>query len=198
MNSKFPDLRPVNTEHPLFDAIWQAIKGWDIEREHGQGYAGATGTDVQIIIDLRSSHPTSTPLAPPTPERPQFKSRDDEMWNDLSINPQIPVDVMIAAVKVSHFFKSKGIKKWALHDLQSRVFECERPTSTPPDAGDSAKLVSDAIVELAAQVYHDSHAQILIVLLTRTSGYGTQSSFFGERIRPLPAGMRRLRKISDD
>lgn len=42
---------PVNTEHPLFEPIWQAIKDWDIERTRGRGYAGATGNDVQAIID---------------------------------------------------------------------------------------------------------------------------------------------------
>lgn len=35
---------------PLFESVWQAIKGWDIEREHGRGYAGATGTDVMTIL----------------------------------------------------------------------------------------------------------------------------------------------------
>jgi len=43
--------KPVNTAHPLFETIWQAIKDWDIERSRGLGYAGATGTDVQTIID---------------------------------------------------------------------------------------------------------------------------------------------------
>jgi hypothetical protein len=32
-----------------FRAIWEAIKGWDLEREPGAGYAGATGTDVLAI-----------------------------------------------------------------------------------------------------------------------------------------------------
>ncbi len=36
---------------PLFEAIWQAIKKWDIEREYGQGRAGATGTDVKTIMN---------------------------------------------------------------------------------------------------------------------------------------------------
>ena len=31
---------------PEFEAAWNAIKGWDIERNPGAGYAGATGTDV--------------------------------------------------------------------------------------------------------------------------------------------------------
>jgi hypothetical protein len=33
------------------DAIWKAIKDWDIERKRGDGYAGATGTDVEIILN---------------------------------------------------------------------------------------------------------------------------------------------------
>jgi len=38
-------------ERPVFEAIWQAIKGWDIEREYGAGRAGATGTDVKTILN---------------------------------------------------------------------------------------------------------------------------------------------------
>ena len=38
-------------ENPIFEAIWQAIKKWDIERDYGQGRAGATGTDVKIILN---------------------------------------------------------------------------------------------------------------------------------------------------
>lgn len=34
-----------------FEAIWQAIKGWDIQRTPGAGYAGATGTDVMTILN---------------------------------------------------------------------------------------------------------------------------------------------------
>lgn len=33
-----------------FEPIWQAIKGWDIQREHGAGYHGPTGDDVRAIL----------------------------------------------------------------------------------------------------------------------------------------------------
>jgi hypothetical protein len=35
---------------PLFQAIWQAIKAWDIQREPGLGYAHANGSDVMTIL----------------------------------------------------------------------------------------------------------------------------------------------------
>ena len=35
---------------PEFNAVWKAIKKWDIKREEGLGYAHATGTDVMIIL----------------------------------------------------------------------------------------------------------------------------------------------------
>lgn len=38
-------------ESPVFEAIWQVIKGWDIQRELQVGYAGATGTDVKTILN---------------------------------------------------------------------------------------------------------------------------------------------------
>ncbi len=41
----------VNTDDPLFAPIWETIKGWDIQRQSGLGYAGATGTDVQLIVN---------------------------------------------------------------------------------------------------------------------------------------------------
>ena len=34
-----------------FNAVWKAIKGWDIERKPGDGYARATGTDVMTILE---------------------------------------------------------------------------------------------------------------------------------------------------
>ena len=36
---------------PEFNAVCEAIKKWDIERERGDGYAGTTGTDVMIILN---------------------------------------------------------------------------------------------------------------------------------------------------
>ena len=35
---------------PEFNAVWEAIKKWDLGREEGLGYAHATGTDVMIIL----------------------------------------------------------------------------------------------------------------------------------------------------
>ena len=70
------DDRPVHTDDPRFEPIWQAIKRWDIQRNPDAGYAGANGTDVQIILDaldlaaqidssgLRGAHmPDLTPIA---------------------------------------------------------------------------------------------------------------------------------------
>ena len=49
--NKLDDPTEEDLKSPLFEAIWQAIKKWDIEREYGQGRAGATGTDVKIIMN---------------------------------------------------------------------------------------------------------------------------------------------------
>jgi len=43
---------PTETqEHPMFRAIMNAIGGWDIRRLPGDGLAGATGTDVALILN---------------------------------------------------------------------------------------------------------------------------------------------------
>ena len=36
---------------PMFLAVWDAIKRWDIRRSPDRGYAGATGTDVMTILN---------------------------------------------------------------------------------------------------------------------------------------------------
>lgn len=38
-------------KRPEFNAIWNVIKNWDIQRKKGAGYAGATGTDVMSILN---------------------------------------------------------------------------------------------------------------------------------------------------
>ena len=48
--NKLEDPTDEDLQSPVFEAIWQAIKKWDIERDCGQGRAGATGTDVKTIL----------------------------------------------------------------------------------------------------------------------------------------------------
>lgn len=38
-------------DSPLFNSVWNVIKGWDIQRNPSEGYAGATGTDVMAILE---------------------------------------------------------------------------------------------------------------------------------------------------
>jgi hypothetical protein len=48
----YPDPTPeMLAGDPLFDAIWGAIKGWDISRFSNGQYAGASGNDVRRIYD---------------------------------------------------------------------------------------------------------------------------------------------------
>lgn len=41
--------------HLIREAAWGAIKGWDLQREQGAGYSGATGTDALAIADAVES-----------------------------------------------------------------------------------------------------------------------------------------------
>ena len=51
------DPLPYELDLPEFNAVWRAIRNWDIGRptaitkDGGQLYAGATGTDVVTILD---------------------------------------------------------------------------------------------------------------------------------------------------
>lgn len=52
----------ANHGNPVWDAIWQTIKGWDIRRQGSEGlYSEATGDDVQRIFDaIRAADPRFT------------------------------------------------------------------------------------------------------------------------------------------
>jgi hypothetical protein len=57
----YPDPTERDLADPLFERVWQAIKGWDISRTSDRLYAGATGNDVMHILGAvrsPSDHPT--------------------------------------------------------------------------------------------------------------------------------------------
>lgn len=55
-NMPNPTLEEVNS--PLFNAIWNVIKNWDIGiSHHYDGYTGASGSHVKIILDAIKSSP---------------------------------------------------------------------------------------------------------------------------------------------
>jgi hypothetical protein len=47
-----PNPTPEQLNDPVFKAIWETIKSWDINvPEYYQGYCGATGSHVILIIN---------------------------------------------------------------------------------------------------------------------------------------------------
>ena len=59
----YRDPTPEELESPLFNAVWNAIKGWDISRTSNGLYSGATGTDVCIILDAIARHASAAQLS---------------------------------------------------------------------------------------------------------------------------------------
>jgi hypothetical protein len=52
MNPKWPNPTPEMLEDPLFNAIWNVIKSWDINVPAAyDGYCGATGNHVRAILE---------------------------------------------------------------------------------------------------------------------------------------------------
>ena len=47
----YRDLKPEELDDDMWQAIWKAIKLWNIQRDPGCGYAYATGCDVCHIYD---------------------------------------------------------------------------------------------------------------------------------------------------
>jgi hypothetical protein len=60
-DTDYPDPTEADLSAPEFEAIWQAIKSWDISRNpECRTYSGATGNDVMHILRaLRSIPPAS-------------------------------------------------------------------------------------------------------------------------------------------
>lgn len=60
----YPDPTEEQLRSPRFEAIWQAIKGWDIQRSPDHpGYAGATGNDVMHILNALDANPIDQGIA---------------------------------------------------------------------------------------------------------------------------------------
>lgn len=48
---EYLDPTPEILDDPLFNAIWNAIKGWDISRHNNGLYSGPTGNDARHIYE---------------------------------------------------------------------------------------------------------------------------------------------------
>jgi hypothetical protein len=47
----YPNPTESDVNSPEFKAIWEAIKGWDLQRQKGVGYGGVSGSDVMHILE---------------------------------------------------------------------------------------------------------------------------------------------------
>lgn len=64
----YPDPTPeMLNGDPLFDAIWSAIKGWDISRHNDGLYSGPTGNDARHIYDAILAAGASAPTLADAP-----------------------------------------------------------------------------------------------------------------------------------
>jgi hypothetical protein len=60
-SEKWPDPTPEQLNNPVFEAIWQAIKTWDINVPDAySGYCGATGNHVAAILKAINTRPAPT------------------------------------------------------------------------------------------------------------------------------------------
>lgn len=65
----YRDPTKAETQTPEFEAIWQAIKRWDINvPDQYAGYCGATGNHVMTILDALRDAKLSLVLATPPTE----------------------------------------------------------------------------------------------------------------------------------
>ena len=57
----YPSPTKEDTETPEFNGVWNAIKGWDIQRQKGLGYSSASGSDVMHILEgIKNCRPIDT------------------------------------------------------------------------------------------------------------------------------------------
>jgi hypothetical protein len=83
----YPDPTSADLQDPQFNAIWEAIKGWDLSRQSElyRTYSGATGNDVMhIMLELRKQQLEHDAIA-----RLQELHR---LWNDLGVKAKYGYD----------------------------------------------------------------------------------------------------------
>ena len=82
--SDYPEPTPEMLDgDPLFDAIWHAIKGWDISRHNDGLYSGPTGNDVRHIYDAIRSKVSMPGLARRADSGPSFRDIKQEIKNGV-------------------------------------------------------------------------------------------------------------------
>lgn len=66
--ASYPNPTEADLKDPAFNAIWEAIKGWDLSRgpgRQGHMYSGATGNDVMhVLLALRAAEQACAVPAP--------------------------------------------------------------------------------------------------------------------------------------
>lgn len=117
----------ADLQSPLFEAIWQAIKGWDIEREYGLGRAGATGTDVKTI--LTAIEPIVSGVVASAYERGR-RETDKSQWLGEAIISYLSLENILGANKHS---TSRSFKKGELIARQETIKKVEEFLSTLND-----------------------------------------------------------------
>jgi hypothetical protein len=94
----WPDPTPAMRDSPIFEAIWQTIKRWDVNvPDVYAGYCGATGNHVRAILDALPSRAVELdgPLwteyldividGPPGPEAGRFVEVENDQGKSVSV-----------------------------------------------------------------------------------------------------------------
>lgn len=96
----------------IFDAVWDVIKGWDVQRSAGQGYASANGSDAEAITIAVESALDQPEL--PTPDdkgdssgsRPSRRTCLDlaylQLYERLSADPGPSSTVLAEVISILH------------------------------------------------------------------------------------------------
>jgi hypothetical protein len=89
-----PNPTPEQIVDPVFQAIWQTIKSWDVNvPEHYVGYCGATGSHVMLIWNaLNSVKRDATPLE-------TIDIRLHRIENALDTAMKVRLEIVAAAIK---------------------------------------------------------------------------------------------------
>lgn len=126
-DSSYPDPSEADLSSPLFEAVWQAIRTWDISRYSNGLYAGPTGNDAMRIIGF------IRPIIDAQSAEIQRLKADSAEWEQLARSAQRERDTLAAEIQrlnSQHAMDVMSITSKHAAEMSTLVAEIKRMRGT--------------------------------------------------------------------
>lgn len=142
------DPTPKELASPLFEAIWQTIKTWDINAPWYSGYCGATGNHAAVILRALTTAVSGSPqVEAGTVEVLAREIGSTELYGDTMTNLEYVLRRGAAAI---------GLRPSYAKDMLFKLAECQALVRPREQEGGEAPVAREALIAAYMAGWHNS------------------------------------------